>query len=164
MRRRRWYNPAGLGKSVGSAVDASATAYEWTTMTIEGLGTSAGRSRIGTIGTLFSGVVGEGTIDSDRWRVGFSVARPIAWRPSSIDVAFPLNGGQEVLAYSTDVDFSVMIPAVAFAFAPGGVRAGTFRIGTGIGVAITSLSQTQGISARVHHRDRCNRGATELLR
>jgi hypothetical protein len=143
-----WYNPAGLGKSVGSAVDASATAYEWTTMTIEGLGTSAGRSRIGTVGTLFSGVIGEGTIDSDRWRLGFAVARPIAWRPSSIDVAFPLNGGQEVFAYSTDVDFSVMIPGVAVAFAPGGVRAGTFRIGTGIGVAITSLSQTQGISAR----------------
>lgn len=144
-----WYNPAGIAKSVGSTVDASATAYEWTTTTIEGLGTSEGRSRIGTIGTLFSGVIGAGTIDSERWRLGFSVARPIAWRPSSMDVVFPLSGGQEVFAYATDVDFGVMIPGVSVAFAPGGVGTGTFRIGTSVGVAVTSLSQTQSISARV---------------
>jgi len=115
-----WYNPAGLAKSVSTSLNASATAYEWTTFTIEGLNEKAGRSRINTIGTLLSVVVGNGVLRSRSWRIGFSLARPILWRPSSADFAARLSGGQELFTYSTDVDFEVMVPAVAVAFAPGG--------------------------------------------
>ena len=143
-----WYNPAGLAKSAKSAVNASATAYEWTSTELEGLGAVAGRSRINSVGTLFSAVLGNGPLQSDRWRLGFSIARPITWRPSSIELAFPDPNGQENLAYASDVDFEVMIPAVAAAFAPGGVASGKFRLGAGLGMAITSLSQTQVVSDR----------------
>ena len=143
-----WYNPAGLAKSAKTSLNASATAYEWTSVTLEGFGTSAGRSRISSIGTLLAVAIGEGTIRSDQWRLGFSITRPIVWQPSTIDLAFPLQAGERV-SYSTDVQFDVMVPGVAVAFAPGGVSSGKFRIGAGLGLAITTLTQEQVISDRV---------------
>ena len=144
-----WFNPAGLAKSVGSAVNASATAYERTTTELEGLGSVAGRSRINSVGTLFSAVLGEGPLHSDRWRLGFSIASPITWKPSSIELTGSGLNGREQLAYATNVDFGVMIPAVAAAYAPGGVASGKFRVGAGMGLAMTSLSQTQVASDRI---------------
>src|SRR5437899_2540094 len=118
-------------------------------MGLEGFGTSEGRSRINTIGTLLSVAIGKGTIKSDEWRLGFSLARPIVWQPSSIDFAFSPIANQ-VVAYASTVDFNVMIPGVAIAYAPGGVRTGRLRIGAGLGMAITSLTQNQSISSRVN--------------
>jgi len=144
-----WFNPAGLAKSKGSAVNASATAYEWTSTELEGLGESSGHSRINSMGTLFSAVLGQGPLSSDRWRFGFSVASPITWKPSSIELAATDQNGHEQIAYATNVDFGVMIPAIAAAFAPGGVASGTFRVGAGLGMSITSLTQSQDASDRV---------------
>jgi long-subunit fatty acid transport protein len=143
-----WYNPAGLGNSVETSLNAGATAYEWTKMSLEGFGTTQGRSRINTIGTLLSVAIGKGTIKSDEWRLGFSLTRPIVWQPSSIDFAFSPAANQ-VVAYASTVDFNVMIPGVAIAYAPGGVGTGRLRIGAGLGMAITSLTQNQSISSRV---------------
>jgi hypothetical protein len=143
-----WYNPAGLGQSLKTALNASATAYEWTKMSLEGLGASEGRSRINTVGTLLSVAIGEGTIKSNKWRLGFSITNPIVWKPSSIDFAFA-PAANEVFSYSSTVDFNVMIPGVAVAFTPGGVTTGSLRIGAGLGMAITSLTQNQAISDRV---------------
>lgn len=143
-----WYNPAGLGNSVETSLNAGANAYEWTKMGLEGFGTTQGRSRINTVGTLISVAIGKGTIKSDKWRLGFSLARPIVWRPSSIDFAFSPTTNQ-VVSYASNVDFNVMIPGVAIAYAPGGVSKSRFRIGAGLGMAITSLSQNQSISSRV---------------
>ena len=143
-----WYNPAGLGKSVETSLNAGATAYEWTSMGLEGFGTSQGRSRINTVGTLLSVAIGKGTIKSDEWRLGFSVARPLVWRPSSIDFVFSPAANQ-VVAFASGVELDVMIPGVAVAFAPGGVNVGRLRIGAGLGMAITSLTQNQSISSRV---------------
>lgn len=143
-----WYNPAGLGNSVETSLNAGANAYEWTKLGLEGFGTTQGRSRINTIGTLISVAIGKGTIKSDEWRLGFSLARPIVWQPSSIDFAFSPATNQ-VVSYASTVDFNVMIPGVAIAYAPGGVKTGRLRIGAGVGMAITSLTQNQSISSRV---------------
>jgi hypothetical protein len=143
-----WYNPAGLGNSVETSLNAGANAYEWTKMGLEGFGTSQGRSRINTVGTLLSVAIGKGTIKSNEWRLGFSLARPLVWQPSSIDFAFSPTANQ-VVAYASTVDFNVMIPGVAIAYAPGGVSTGRLRIGAGLGMAITSLTQNQSISSRV---------------
>ncbi len=121
-----WYNPAGLGNSVETSLNAGANAYEWTKMGLEGFGTTQGRSRINTVGTMLSVAIGKGTIKSDQWRLGFSLIRPIVWQPSSIDFAFSPAANQ-VVAYKT----------------------GRLRIGAGLGMAITSLTQNQSISSRV---------------
>jgi long-subunit fatty acid transport protein len=143
-----WYNPAGLGNSVETSLNAGANAYEWTKMGLEGFGTTQGRSRINTIGTLISVAIGKGTIKSDQWRLGFSITRPIVWQPSSIDFAFSPAANQ-VVSYASTVDFNVMIPGVSVAYAPGGVGSGRLRLGAGLGMAITSITQNQSISSRV---------------
>jgi hypothetical protein len=144
-----WYNPAGLGQSVRSGLNASATAYEWTSMEVEGFGTSEGRSRISSIGTLLSFVIGEDVIHSRNWRFGFAITRPVVWRPSSTDLAFTLQAGTELLAYATDVDLDVMIPSLSAAYVPGGAGTGKLRLGAGLGMAITTLGQSVQFSDRV---------------
>lgn len=147
------YNPAGLVKSEASALNASATTYEWMNITLEGLEQSAARSRFSAVGTLFAAVIGAPVITSDRWRLGFSVSRPLAWRPSGIDEALSLEaiGGSDAerLGYAGEVDFSSFMPALAVGFAPGGRERGTVRLGAGLGVSVTGLSQTQVIAAQV---------------
>jgi hypothetical protein len=144
-----WYNPAGLGRSLHTALNASATAYEWTSIGLEGFGASEGRSRINTIGTLFAVVLGDNVVRSDRWRLGFAITRPVTWRPSSIDMAFPLMGGDELLAYASDVEFGVTVHSLGVAFSPGGVSSSKFRVGASLGVGLTSLVQSQEVSDRV---------------
>jgi hypothetical protein len=144
-----WYNPAGLGKSLKTSLNASATAYEGTSLSLEGLGTSAGRSRISSIGTLLGLVIGNDVLHSDKVRLGFSITSPIVWQPSGLDLAASLQGGQELLGYSTNVNLDVMIPNLAVSFTPGGVESGRLRLGAGVGVAITSILQSQDISDRV---------------
>src|SRR6266576_2060197 len=133
-----WYNPAGLAKSVKSSLNASATAYEWTSMSLEGFGVSEGRSRISSVGTLLGVVIGEDVLHSDHVRLGFAITRPIVWQPSSIELSFPLQSGQELIAYSTNVSFDVMVPSLSVAYAPGGVASGRVRLGAGLGVALTT--------------------------
>jgi len=144
-----WYNPAGLGKSLKTSLNASATAYEYTSLSLEGLGASAGRSRISSIGTLLGVVIGNDVLHSDKVRLGFSITSPIVWQPSGIDLTSSLQGGQELFAYSTKVSLDVMIPNLAIAYTPGGVERGRVRVGAGVGIAITSMSQVQDISDRV---------------
>ncbi|HET9387508.1 MAG TPA: hypothetical protein VFO67_20395 [Gemmatimonadales bacterium] len=144
-----WYNPAGLGQSRRSALNASATAYEWTSMELEGFGTSQGRSRISSIGTLLSFVVGEDVINSRNWRFGFAITSPVVWQPSSIELALLMPGGTEALAYATDVTLDVMIPSLSAAYVPGGAGIGRLRLGAGLGMAITTLTQSIDFSDRV---------------
>jgi len=55
---------------------------------------------------------------------------------------------QQVVAYASTVDFNVMIPGVAIAYAR---RGPTGRLRSGrLGMAITSLTQNQSISSRVN--------------
>ena len=144
-----WYNPAGLGQSRKSALNASATAYEYTSMELEGFGTSEGRSRISSIGTLLSFVIGEDVIRSRNWRFGFAITHPVVWQPSSIELAFTMQAGAELLAYATDVDLSVMIPSLSAAYVPGGAGIGKLRLGAGLGMAITTVGQSVSFSDRV---------------
>jgi hypothetical protein len=144
-----WFNPAGLGQSLKSSLNASANAYEWTSMELEGFGTSEGRSRISSIGTLLSFVIGEDVIHSRNWRFGFAITRPVVWRPSSIDLGFTLQAGSELVAYATDVDFDVMIPSLSAAYVPGGAGTGKLRLGAGLGMAITTVGQSVDFSDRV---------------
>jgi len=144
-----WFNPAGLAKSEKSAVNASANAYEWTSTELEGLGEVAGKSRISSVGTLFAAVLGSGPLKSDRWRAGFSIASPVVWQPSRIDLVFDRQAGQEKVAYSSEGNFDIMIPAIAVGYAPGGVTSGKFRVGAGMGLAMTSLRTFQAASDRV---------------
>ena len=146
-----WYNPAGLVLSKKSAIDASATAYEWTTLSIEGLGEKTTRSRFGSVSTLVAGVLGAPIIDSDRWRLGFSATTPEHWAPGMIEHAFdfPSDGGQDRFSYSTNVDFSSFWPAVSAGFA----AQPALRLGASLALARTSLDEREDVSSRLGTAD-----------
>ncbi|HUL50341.1 MAG TPA: hypothetical protein VLT79_10040 [Gemmatimonadales bacterium] len=148
-----WFNPAGLGKSENSALNASANAYDRTSINLAGLGASTGRSNISTIATLFGFVIGGDVLRSNRWRLGFSVTQPIGWQPSNLNLTIPLDSGRERVAYSTAVSLSVTRPELGVAFTPGGVSRGKLRFGGRMGFAVTSLSQAVGLSDRLTTTD-----------
>lgn len=146
-----WYNPAGLAQHKESALNASATAYEWTRIIQTGPGFSTDRATFTTVGTFFGVLLGNPPLRSDRWRVGVSLTRPLAWRPGRIDAAFNFNTsrGDEQFSTSTDVDLSSLVPGMSVAYAPRGVGKSPIRLGAGFAVPITSLWQTHALTDRV---------------
>lgn len=143
-----WYNPAGLVESESSALNASANAYEYTTVELEGLGTKFGSGRFRSIGTFFGGVIGAPVVKGRDLRLGFSFTRPVVWSPGAVtgEARFDLSGqGSEQVTYSSRVDLSTSIPALA-----AGLRLTEgLRIGASAGMAITSISTTQILTSRV---------------
>lgn len=145
-----WYNPAGLARAKVTAINASANAYEWTSLALEGLGASSRRVRFVSIGTLFAAVLAEPVISSDKFRVGFSLARPVAWQPSRIDALFNVATSADPetrVSYSADVELSQYVPGLAIGWAPGG-REGHLRFGAGLDGSYTTLSMDMSVSAR----------------
>jgi hypothetical protein len=143
-----WYNPAGLARSDRTQLNVGGNAYELTSFSIEGLGTSNGRTRIAPIGTYFGGVLGDPVIHSKKLRLGFSIARPISWTPSRIEGeihATPFAGAEESFLYSSFVSLTTDVPAINAGYR----LSDRFRIGAGIGMAITSLYQSQTVSDRL---------------
>lgn len=142
-----WYNPAGLAQSERTQLNAGGNAYELTSFSIEGLGESKGRTRLAPIGTYFGGVLGDPVIHSKKLRLGFSIARPISWTPSRVEGAFETTGpsGTEDFLYSSFVSLTTDVPTI-----DAGYKLGDhLRIGAGIGMAITSLYQSQTVSDRL---------------
>jgi len=141
-----WYNPAGLVKVATAQLNASATAYEQSSLKLEGLTVGAKGSRLASIGSFFGGVLGSPIIDGDNLRLGFSVTTPIQWRPGTITGAsqFVSGGKSNDYGVTTEVELSQMIPGIAAGF-----RAGSaVRLGAGLGVAVTGLSQRQALTIR----------------
>ena len=142
-----WYNPAGLAQSERTQLNVGGNAYELTSFTIEGLGTSNGRTRLAPIGTYFGGVLGDPVIHSKKLRLGFSIARPISWTPSRIEgeIHSTSSLGEESFLYSSFVSLTTDVPAINAGYR----LSDRCRIGAGIGMAITSLYQSQTVSDRL---------------
>jgi hypothetical protein len=141
-----WYNPAGLSRSEKSALNAAGTAYEWSSVSLEGLGEKNSGTRLSTIATYLGAVIGDPVISSDKWRLGFSITTPITWAPGVLDPTFERQtaAGSEVIGYYSELNFSEIIPAVAAGYAPGG----PIRFGFSLGGSITNLKQLQATSFR----------------
>ena len=141
-----WYNPAGLVLSEKSAINASAVAYEWTTLSVEGLGEKTTRSRFSSVSTLVAGVLGAPIIGSDRWRLGFSLTTPEHWAPGTIENAFdsPSGAGEDRFSYSSEVAFSSLWPAVSAGYE---LRP-ELRLGASVAVARTSMDESQDVGGR----------------
>jgi long-subunit fatty acid transport protein len=141
-----WYNPAGLVQVATAQINASATAYEQSSIRLEGLSVGAKGSRFASIGTFFGGVVGRPILASDNVRLGFSYATPIQWRPGTLTGASQFSSGGKAndFGVTTEVELSRSIPGIAAGF-----RAReNLRLGAGLGVAMTSLTQRQSLTLR----------------
>jgi hypothetical protein len=78
------------------------------------------------------------------WRLGFAIARPVSWRPGSLDESsqYPSTDSYERLSYKALSDFSTQVGRVAV----GWRAAPRFRLGAGLGLAWTSLGLDQGVT------------------
>jgi long-subunit fatty acid transport protein len=130
-----WYNPAGLALVKRSVIGASATGYELTSIDLGQIQTSAGKVTLAQLPSYFGAVLGGDVIASDRWRIGFSATKPTSWATAVNGAS--LDGGS--VNYSSRVNISTLVPAISAAWAV----LPSLRIGAGVGVAITSISQTQ---------------------
>jgi hypothetical protein len=142
-----WYNPAGLALAPGSSLNASANAYEFTTVRLEGLDREFSTGRFQALGTFFAGVIGSPVVRSPRLRLGFSFTRPVLWSPGA--VSGQLGGvdptGGESLEFYSKVEMDVAIPAIAAGYR----LTDRIRVGAGIGMPITTLRADNQISNRL---------------
>jgi long-subunit fatty acid transport protein len=136
-----WYNPAGLALVQRSIIGASATGYQLDVVNLGEIQTSAGKTTLSQLPSYFGAVLGGDVIHSDVWRIGFSATSPTSWS-TSVNGA-TLDGSQAV--YSSRVSISTFVPALSAAWAP----LPSLRLGAGLGVAITSISQAQQLSMRI---------------
>ena len=143
-----WYNPAGLALSEGSGLNASANAYEYTTITAEGLGTKFGSGRFKSIGTFFGGVIGAPILKGRTVRLGFSFTRPVVWAPGTVTAATEVGipgAGEETITTSSKVEMSTAVPAINAGFR----LSDDLRLGAGASLPITSMSTTQQYTDRL---------------
>jgi hypothetical protein len=138
-----WYNPAGLALVERTAVNTSAAAYDATNLEILAVRQKAGTLRFAPLGAFFGIVVAEPLTKSPNVRYGFYVARPISWQTGTIDEAEAITG-QARFAVTDDATLTRMEPGLAI-----GARVNDhLRIGGALGVALTSLDQTQDLAVR----------------
>jgi long-subunit fatty acid transport protein len=147
-----WYNPAGLALVRRSVIGASATGYSLDSIDLGQIQTSSGKLTLAQLPSYFGAVLGGDVISSDAWRIGFSATKPTSW--SAAVNGATLDGG--VVNYSSRVSISTLVPTISAAWA----ALPALRFGAGLGLAITSISQTQILSMRGTQQA----GETSLLR
>jgi long-subunit fatty acid transport protein len=135
-----WYNPAGLARVQRSIIGASATGYELDIIDLGAIQTSSGRVTLAQLPSFFGAVLGSDVLHSDAWRIGFTATKPTSW--SAAVNGATLDGNR--VTYSSKVNISTLVPTISAAWAP----REDLRFGAGLGVAITSISQTQILSER----------------
>jgi hypothetical protein len=143
-----WYNPAGLAVSDGTALNASANAYEYTSITAEGLETKFGSGRFRSIGTFFGGVIGSPILKGRTVRLGFSLTKPVVWAPGAVTSAgeFELPAGeQEIITTSSKVSMTMSVPAINAGFR----LSDDLRLGAGTSMSITDISTVQQFTDRL---------------
>lgn len=138
-----WYNPAGLAASDKSSVNASSTAYDWQVVKLEGIGETRSSSALRTNGSYFGVAIADGPMKPpSRWRAGFAVARPFAWRPGTISGGAAAGGAST--SYSAEGSFSSFAPILAAAYR---LRP-DLRIGASVAGSVVSTEIKNTFAAR----------------
>lgn len=139
-----WYNPAGLASSEETSINASSSAYEWTTLELSGFNQTFEGGRLRSLGTYFGAVLGRDLLGTERWRLGFSVTHPVVWSPGSISgsVTGSSSSGIERTDFFSSAEMSTMLPAINAAWRVGD----GLRVGGGFGMGITTLAGDQQLA------------------
>lgn len=136
-----WYNPAGMAVMTRTAIGASASGFETDLLSLEGVGKQRGGGMtFYQLPSFFGAVLGKDVIDSDQWRIGFTITKPTSWNQ---EIAGGLAGPTRI-AYSSHVGLSTLTPMFSASYSP----FPTLRLGAGIGIALTSLSEIHSLSGQ----------------
>ena len=139
-----WYNPAGLAAAEGTSVNASSSAYEWTTLELGGLNQTFKGGRLRSLGTYFGAVLGGDLLGSERLRLGFSVTHPVVWSPGSVSGSITGSSASDIerVDFYSNAETSTMLPGIAAALR----LADGLRVGGGFAVGITSMKVDQQVA------------------
>jgi long-subunit fatty acid transport protein len=136
-----WYNPAGMASMTRTAIGASASGFETDLLSLEGIGKQRGGGMtVYQLPSFFGAVLGKDVIDSDEWRIGFTITKPTSWNQ---EIVGGLAGTTRV-SYSSHVGLSTLVPTFSASYSP--FR--SLRFGAGVGIALTSLSEIQTLSGQ----------------
>lgn len=138
------YNPAGVAASNKTEINGSGSGYQYTAVSLEGLGEKSSATRFFTLSGFLGVVFADPVIKSKRWRAGFSVFAPINWEPGTLSGASQsTTGGTSVaIEYRTKVRLNVTVGALT-----AGVRLSPkVRAGFGLQVPVVSVLQQQSTS------------------
>ena len=137
-----WYNPAGMASMARSAIGASASGFETDVLSLEGVGKQRGGGMtIYQLPSFFGAVLGRDVIDSEHWRIGLTITKPTSWNQEIVGGI----AGATTVAYSSHVNLSTLVPMFSASYSP----FPSLRLGAGLGVAITSLSEVQSFTEQV---------------
>jgi long-subunit fatty acid transport protein len=135
-----WYNPAGLVSSQRTQVSASSNSYEAVTLEMAGQRERTRSLRFAPLGSFFGVVIAEPINRSGRYRLGFSIANPVAWAPGNIDFDAQLGPGARVGFVN-----SMRLSRTEYALSLGYRAGARLRLGASAGVSTTSLTQNQDL-------------------
>ncbi len=139
------YNPAGVAGADKTEINGSGSGYQYTAVSLEGLGEKSTSTRFFTLSGFLGVVLAQPVVKSTRWRLGFSMYSPINWEPGTLSGASQGSSGgvSTALEYRTKVRLNVLVPSLA-----AGVKLSpTLRAGVTFQVPIVSLLQQQTTSA-----------------
>jgi long-subunit fatty acid transport protein len=91
--------------------------------------------------SFFGAVLGRDVIDSEHWRIGFTITKPTSWNQEIVATV----AGDTRISYSSHVGLSTLLPMFSASYSP----FPSLRFGAGIGVAITTLTEIQALSGQV---------------
>src|SRR5512137_138523 len=136
-----WYNPAGMAAVTRTAIGASASGFETDLLSLEGIGKQRGGGMsFYQLPSFFGAVLGRDVIDSDEWRIGFTITKPTSWNQEIVGG----QAGSTRIAYSSHVGLSTLVPTFSASYSP----FPSLRLGAGIGIALTTLSEVQTFSGQ----------------
>jgi long-subunit fatty acid transport protein len=138
-----FYNPAGLGLSHRSALNASAQGYQLTALSGTGFEESSPVSSFTALPSFVGVALGSEAIGWENVHLGFAVVQPASW-VQTVSAATTVDPNTRA-SYSTKSDFGVLTPtfSVGWAVTPG------FRLGGSLEFPYTSLSDTGQLSGEV---------------
>ena len=145
------YNAAGLAASDKTAVNASSTGYQLTTLSLEGLGQKVSSSRIANLGGFLGIVLADPVIKSKKWRLGFSVYSPLSWEPGTLsgEEAAQVDGTARTIDYRSQVRLRAHVPSLGAGLAV----SPKFRIGAAFQVPVIDILQSQSVNSLIFAAD-----------
>jgi hypothetical protein len=137
------YNPAGIGLSERSTVNASAQGYQLTAVGGSGFQHATPVSSFETIPGFVGVVLSRDVLGWETVRLGFAVVTPVHW-DQSVTANSTLSESERI-SYGVHSSFSTVVPT----FAVGWAVSPSLRLGASIEFPYTSLSDTGQLSGEL---------------
>ncbi len=139
------YNPAGLAAADKTVINGSSTGYQYTRLSLEGIGNDASAGRLANMGGFLGVALAEPVIKSSKWRLGFSIFSPIGWEPGTLsgEEQGIVDGNEVLLDYRTQVRLRADVPSLAAGFN----LSRKVRIGAAFQVPVVSIRQQQSTAS-----------------